>query len=720
MGPIDTQANPMQNVTRFQEEKFHVARQVVFSRWLVLGTILLLAFITRIGYTPYSGYAPDLGYMQRWISIIENNGLFKFYNFQTPTDMTYPPGSALVMGSTLLGQRWLIPNHMNLSDSQYVASLKIPGVIADLLIISAVFLWLFRDDQTLKNNKWQLLIPALLAILPMLVIDSAWWGQVDSIYTLLVVLALIALNKDKPYTAWLFLTLGILAKQQALVITPLLVILTYRRYGWRKLLAGMAIAAGVFFLIYSPFILTSGLDKAMATYFAASNVHTVASANALNFWVTLGEITGIKPDTVRVLGPLTFRHIGYILLVLYVLPLSVMMWRYATERREFLWAAALYFGAFSFLTQMHERYLLPGAVLVLIATANNKRLWPLALISAFTTSYNMMQIAVQFRWLAIDFWGGSLSFSISILNTLLTIEILYLSIARTRQPIIGKLPAALRKVVDGLLLVNRVLIGGIIFGILATLIFVNIYLFNTAHWIATNTAQYSHVVVDDHTDTTWDAITSWPNGHLLVQIHTPNIESRHVQDWYASGNHYLLIHEQASPVNFQERIRSLESQGAMLRYLSPGISFPGFGVYREALLWTFRPQTIVNANFNDDLLLVGYDTYFNSDSQPELLLYWFSQRNNLPTYSFFLRRVDENGTVAAFQPDSPVGSTGHFTETWQTSEIFFEHVPIASTALAKLPAQLRMGLYETNSGNQAKIKGTKSGDEIVIDFPAPR
>ena len=64
---------------------------------------------------------------------------------------------------------------------------------------------------------------------PVLIINGAWWGQCDAIYSSFVILAIYAFFKDKPVLASIFLGCALAFKFQAIFIIPFVILLYYFR-----------------------------------------------------------------------------------------------------------------------------------------------------------------------------------------------------------------------------------------------------------------------------------------------------------------------------------------------------------------------------------------------------------------------------------------------------------------------------------------------------------
>jgi hypothetical protein len=257
-------------------------------------------------------------------------------------------------------QQTFIPDGNTLDNPAFVVLLKLPLVIAEVVLVVSVFVWL-KDS---KVPRW--IIPFLLAIHPALITTSAWSGQNDALFTVFIVLALMMLNRDRPITAWLLFGVAVLCKHKAILLTPMLVVLCFRRYGWKRLLVAMVAAGVVVLVVTLPFVAGSGLQRALSPFTEGANVFPAVSLNALDIWYPLAPLsrgivlqnwlpTDIYYDYVPLLGPLTYRNIGYVMGGLIVLVVCKAMWTNYTRKAEFIWAATIYLAVFVMFTQIHER-----------------------------------------------------------------------------------------------------------------------------------------------------------------------------------------------------------------------------------------------------------------------------------------------------------------------------------------------------------------------------
>jgi hypothetical protein len=112
-----------------------------------------------------------------------------------------------------------------------------------------------------------------------------------------------------------------------------------------------------------------------AAYRGAVDYYPFRTVEAYNGWYLLDRfdifVRGMaardaRLDTRAALGPVTFHHLGLAAFAAYTAFLLALLWR-RPSRTALAWTLAVQFFAFFMLpTQMHQRYLLPAAVLATV------------------------------------------------------------------------------------------------------------------------------------------------------------------------------------------------------------------------------------------------------------------------------------------------------------------------------------------------------------------
>lgn len=406
-------------------------------RWLVLVAILLLGLAVRAPMLTDAAFPIDLVHFARWMNQIEDEGLTQFYNpalRMGSWDRPYPPLPTLLFGAMLPVVGTAPEPNTSLNDPAFVILLKLLPLASELAIIAVAAIWLRKT-----NTRLWWAIPVALAVYPGLIVTTAWWGQYDAPFTLFLLLALVALNRDRPVWAWVWFAVALLTKQPAATLGPLLLVITLRRYGWRTLLTGMAACAGLYALASLPFVLGSGLEATLSPYLKASDAFPYLTNNAYNSWYAAAALykgdqvlfmEAQFRDSLPLLGGLTAKTVGVGLFGLYVLALCAFVWRHANERRELVWAAALYVGFFMLPTQVHERYLYPAVVFGLVGIAQDRGLLCPSVGLMLTFSYNVLAVAVPSRWPDAHLAPDVVALPVALINIVLLALVTRVALAR--------------------------------------------------------------------------------------------------------------------------------------------------------------------------------------------------------------------------------------------------------------------------------------------------
>ncbi len=105
-------------------------------------------------------------------------------------------------------------------------AIKLPSILCDLLLAGFVALLVW---QKRKNYWMSILSAAVVLFLPTVILNSAYWGQFDSIYACLMMAGVYCLTRGKKSAAMLLIGLAFSVKLQTVFIFPFLAILVLRK-----------------------------------------------------------------------------------------------------------------------------------------------------------------------------------------------------------------------------------------------------------------------------------------------------------------------------------------------------------------------------------------------------------------------------------------------------------------------------------------------------------
>ena len=283
-------------------------------------------------------------------------------------DIAFPP----VMVYVFWALAHLVPAFGTASDAGDLVArvaLKIPAVAADLGLALGVA-YLLRE-----RPRWAIGAALAVAFLPLTWYVSAWWGQFESIYVLLGLLAAILVLAEHPILAAAALGLAVMTKPQALPFLVPFAAYALGRYGWRRAALLGVVAGAVAAATWLPFVADGGPSRYLAGLGQSQDgAFAVLSLRTWNAWWLVQEPAAggeFLVDTGRLLGPVTPRLLGYALAGLGELVVFLAVLRRPTRDGLLLGLAAAVLVAFCFLTTMHERYSY-GAVIFLAAAMSGR------------------------------------------------------------------------------------------------------------------------------------------------------------------------------------------------------------------------------------------------------------------------------------------------------------------------------------------------------------
>jgi Gpi18-like mannosyltransferase len=351
----------------------------------------------RLLLLPSNGFEDDITQFVQWVRYIGQHGLGEAY--------TAPLSFGPVMAYIWAALASIDPTFLTAgdgSDDMVRMLIKLPAVVADLGLAGVA--WLAVRDRLPDRPHVAAAAAAVILLHPAVWFLSAWWGQAESIFALLVLLGYLAAVRDRFALATIALTAALMTKPQVAVLLVPFGFFVLARVGWRSpaslaRLAGLAVVAlATAVVLWLPFIPAGGPARylaALATY--QSDVYSVLSLNAWNLWWLIQQAIGhgaYVQDNQAIIGPLTFRVIGYLVTLPLLLVVGGAVYRRATARTLALGIAAAALVSFAFLTTMHERYAY-AAVVFLALLVEDRRARLLALALGITFTLNLVGAATS-------------------------------------------------------------------------------------------------------------------------------------------------------------------------------------------------------------------------------------------------------------------------------------------------------------------------------------
>ena len=355
--------------------------------WVWLSAGLALATVIRLALLPAQGLRDDIDQFVGWVHHITISGVGTLYGETAAGPVTFGP----VMGYVWTALSTLEPAFATVTDASQDGVrmlMKLPATFADYGI-AALLAYALRD-----RPRWAAIAALAYLLHPAALYTGAWWGQYESVYVLWVLAATVLAVNGRLSWAAAALTLAVLTKPQALPMVVPLVAWIWATGGWREVVRAASVGAAVAVVVWLPFLPAGGpLNYLANVAYYQGGVFAILSLRAWNAWWLVQELAAggaFVLDGSSILGPINFRHVGYVLTGILELGVAMAVIRDPRPRTLYLALAASVLVAFSFLTTMHERYAF-GAVVFLGLLIDDARIRALAI--AFGTVFMLNLVA---------------------------------------------------------------------------------------------------------------------------------------------------------------------------------------------------------------------------------------------------------------------------------------------------------------------------------------
>ncbi|QUI22495.1 glycosyltransferase family 39 protein [Vallitalea pronyensis] len=281
--------------------------------------------------------------------------LSHFYTSDLFTD--YPPGYIYIL--------WCIGKLKDMfglsSDATALLYLiKMPAVLADVISVYILY-WVASRHM---HTRRALGLAVLYAMNPAVLVNSAIWGQVDAIFTLMLVVSLYEMYQHRFRRGTVWYVLAVLFKPQALIIAPLYLFIFIDKRSWRCLWQSLVIGLAVFVLLILPFSMGQHPLWIVDQYLNTLGSYPYASLNAWNLFTLFGGNWAPIQDT---FVWLSYEIWGYVFLIGAVTVSCIMYVKQRDRVKIFYIAAFIYLAFFVTGIKMHERYLFPVLILTLFS-----------------------------------------------------------------------------------------------------------------------------------------------------------------------------------------------------------------------------------------------------------------------------------------------------------------------------------------------------------------
>lgn len=356
--------NPISSLIREKgKEENSQDKSYLVLLWIIFGVTFVIRIVAA---AVYKGNETDMNCFLLWSQSVFEGGLSKFYLSESFHD--YPPGYMYILyvvGAIRALFSWTWDSKAS------IVLTKLPAIIADMF--TAYLIFKIASKRLKKSGA--AFLSAVYLFCPMVILDSAVWGQTDSVFTVFMVLMCYLITEKKLIPSYFVFAIGILIKPQSLFFTPVLICgiidwVFLEDFNWKKFFKNLLFGIAAILMI-GVLMLPFGFSQALNQYTGTLKSYEYATINAYNFWNMLGHNWASQYD--KLFG-LQYKTWGTIAIILTVIISLIISFRCRKNAGKYYFIGGFVVTTvFMFAVRMHERYLFPAMVMFLLAFAMRLR-----------------------------------------------------------------------------------------------------------------------------------------------------------------------------------------------------------------------------------------------------------------------------------------------------------------------------------------------------------
>ncbi len=213
-----------------------------------------------------------------------------------------------------------------------------PPILADMAALVLLYRFITKHGSKISA----LFITAIYALNPLVYVTGAAWGQADSVPAVLLMIVIILAYEGKWSFALPVYVLSILMKPQSLMFGPLglaalvlYLIKSQDKDKWKRTLIGVGASLAVALAVIIPFSLKQdNADWLVNLYLGTMTFYDYATVNAANLYFLFGlnwiPITQVAPILLRLIGSISL-----------IIPVSLYLFKYKSSVKKTEWLGLL-------------------------------------------------------------------------------------------------------------------------------------------------------------------------------------------------------------------------------------------------------------------------------------------------------------------------------------------------------------------------------------------
>ncbi len=378
-----------------------------------MGVALLTAGI-RLPLMGTPGYVDDQLHFLIWSEMSQSSGIASVYDHRPDSSgkrwCNYPPGYVYVLRGLSDVYHWFSGRPLDkavvvsfaagerTADTHWTAAVfKLPAVAADIVLVMLLMILLRRRLGGIDAT----MVAMLYATMPAVVHNSAVWGQIDAIPTLLVVGSLEMARRRCVLWMLVLAILAVMTKAQAIIFLPIWLVLTllWAAKQPRRISQAAGVVCTIAVMMLLPVV--GALDGVWESFVGAASYYPFTHLNGFSAWFLASPL--IEPhlhgnlaewythDSVPGFLGITSRAWGLWAFGCVAASATVVLWRRRCDERSLFWISRLLPLAFFVLsTQMHERYLFPAIAVWAWSAFRSLRWWVCWIVVGLGVSLNVL------------------------------------------------------------------------------------------------------------------------------------------------------------------------------------------------------------------------------------------------------------------------------------------------------------------------------------------
>ncbi|WP_265445868.1 hypothetical protein [Acetivibrio straminisolvens] len=383
---------------------FEMEKPISQNAFIIVGVAIILI---RLILTTIPSYQVDMGGYRAWSLYLAEKGPKGLYE---TFHIVYAPAYMYMLWIT-----GIIAKAFSVNAATHAFLIKLWAVASELV---GAYL-IYKIGKRYGKERLGFILGVVYALNPGVFFNSSIWGQFDSIPATLLVGMIYAFSVNRKMTAVLLYALAVLTKPQSALLTPLGILFYKELFDFsnitkekivksiKETLVALCIGFSCYFIVIYPFYYHMDLYEQMKStsvvkdfiaetidyfcwmpnlYLTSVQDYPYPTANAFNLWTLLGGQPPIFDSNTFFI--LSYNAWGTILFLISIGIAFAYLLKY--RKSDFAMYFASFFilaSAFTFMTKMHERYLLPAIIFLTISVLWKK--WmaiPLAVLSICVTA----------------------------------------------------------------------------------------------------------------------------------------------------------------------------------------------------------------------------------------------------------------------------------------------------------------------------------------------